>query len=170
MALTDKLTSIADALRAKTGGTGKLTLDQIASGISGLDASGSGGSTAPTEAEKWIVGMYEKDGTAGSPTQDTHYMYYNKKLASGAVVTNNTSSSLKIGVAFFDSTDKVLSRSTYTVNAGASRTMTFPTDLTPTYLKIQVCKVLLGNYLYIINGQIAYDVAQNVTITGTEVS
>lgn len=43
MALTDKLTAIADALRAKTGSTGKLTLDEIASGISGLDTSGSGG-------------------------------------------------------------------------------------------------------------------------------
>ena len=46
MALTDKLTAIADALRAKTGGTAQLTLDQIATGISGLDTSGSGGGLA----------------------------------------------------------------------------------------------------------------------------
>lgn len=43
MALTDKLTAIADALRAKTGSTEKLTLDEVASGINGLDTSSSGG-------------------------------------------------------------------------------------------------------------------------------
>lgn len=34
MALTDKLTAIADAIRSKTGGTGNLTLPQMASEIS----------------------------------------------------------------------------------------------------------------------------------------
>ena len=36
MALTDKLTAIADAVRAKTGGTELLTLDEIAAAISGI--------------------------------------------------------------------------------------------------------------------------------------
>lgn len=47
MALADKLTAIADVLRSKTGGTAQLTLEQIATGISGLDTSGSGGLTLP---------------------------------------------------------------------------------------------------------------------------
>ena len=41
MALTDKLTAIADAVRAKTGGTELLTLDAIASAISGIQSSDS---------------------------------------------------------------------------------------------------------------------------------
>lgn len=36
MALTNKLTAIADAIRGKTGGTGKLSLDQMATAISAL--------------------------------------------------------------------------------------------------------------------------------------
>lgn len=44
MALTDKLTAIADAVRAKTGGAERLTLDQIAAAISGI----SGGGTVET--------------------------------------------------------------------------------------------------------------------------
>lgn len=42
MALTDKLTAIADAIRGKTGGTEGLTLDQMAMEIEGI--SGGGGS------------------------------------------------------------------------------------------------------------------------------
>lgn len=42
MALTDKLTAIADAIREKTGGTEVLTLDQMAAAISGLSTGGGG--------------------------------------------------------------------------------------------------------------------------------
>ena len=40
MALTDKLTAIADAVRAKTGGTALLTLDEIVSAIGGISGGG----------------------------------------------------------------------------------------------------------------------------------
>lgn len=40
MALTDKLTAIADAVRAKTGGTELLTLDQMAAEIAGISGGG----------------------------------------------------------------------------------------------------------------------------------
>lgn len=43
MALTDKLTAIADAIRAKTGGTDTLTLEQMATEISNLSVGGSSG-------------------------------------------------------------------------------------------------------------------------------
>ena len=36
MALTDKLTAIADATRAKTGTTNQMTLDEIATTINGI--------------------------------------------------------------------------------------------------------------------------------------
>lgn len=40
MALTDKLTAIADAIRGKTGGTDALTLDQMATEIAGIETGG----------------------------------------------------------------------------------------------------------------------------------
>lgn len=40
MALTDKLIAIADAIRGKTGGTDKLTLDEMASEIEGITTGG----------------------------------------------------------------------------------------------------------------------------------
>ena len=47
MALTEKLTSIADAIRAKTGGTAPLTLDGMATAIAGIETGGgSGGGTS----------------------------------------------------------------------------------------------------------------------------
>ena len=42
MALSDKLTAIADAIRGKTGKTDGLTLDQMATEIAGIQAGGSG--------------------------------------------------------------------------------------------------------------------------------
>ena len=43
MALTDKLTNIADAIRGKTGKTEELTLDQMATEIAGIETGGGGG-------------------------------------------------------------------------------------------------------------------------------
>ena len=58
MALTDKLTAIADAIRGKTGGTETLNLDQMAEEIAGIE-SGSGSSGAQYE-----TGTFIGDGTA----------------------------------------------------------------------------------------------------------
>lgn len=43
MALTDKLTAIAEAIRGKTGGTDKLTLDQMPAEIAGIETGGDSG-------------------------------------------------------------------------------------------------------------------------------
>ena len=43
MALTDKLTAIADAIRAKTGKTGGMTLDQMVAEIAGIETGGVSG-------------------------------------------------------------------------------------------------------------------------------
>ncbi|MDY5613656.1 hypothetical protein [Dysosmobacter sp.] len=48
MALIDKLTAIADAIRGKTGGTDLLTLDDMAAAITGISAGG-GGDVTVTE-------------------------------------------------------------------------------------------------------------------------
>lgn len=44
MALTDKLTAIADAIRGKTGKTDALTLDQMPGEIAGIQTGGGSGS------------------------------------------------------------------------------------------------------------------------------
>lgn len=53
MALTDKLTAIADAVRAKTGGTALMTLDEIVSAIGGISGGGGPFTNATT------LGVYE---------------------------------------------------------------------------------------------------------------
>ena len=46
MALTSKLTAIADAIRAKTGETGKMTLEQMPGKIGGISGGGGGFDTS----------------------------------------------------------------------------------------------------------------------------
>lgn len=53
MALTDKLTAIADAIRGKTGKTDGLTLDQMATEIAGIEAGG-GGSGGTMESGEFV--------------------------------------------------------------------------------------------------------------------
>lgn len=112
MALTDKLTAIADALRSKTGGTAQLTLEQIASGISGLDTSGSGGTTptVPDIAKYWQVGSWALNGTSSTETKTQ--LYFAKKMATGATITNNTTTDVHVSTVAFDSSGKVIAKTT----------------------------------------------------------
>ena len=55
MALTDKLTTIADAIRDKTGGTEAMTLDQMATEIAGIETGG--GVTLEDIAQRNISGV-----------------------------------------------------------------------------------------------------------------
>ena len=56
MALTDKLTAIADATRAKTGTTNQMTLDEIATAINGINIEkGTGMLGIPTENKSYSV-------------------------------------------------------------------------------------------------------------------
>lgn len=50
MALTNKLSAIGDAIRAKTGGTELLTLDEMPVAINSIEAGGGGGLTPPDSA------------------------------------------------------------------------------------------------------------------------
>lgn len=56
MALTDKLTSIANAIREKTGNSDLLTLDEMASAISNIETGGSGGSASSIRTGSFITG------------------------------------------------------------------------------------------------------------------
>lgn len=68
MALIDKLTAIADAIRGKTGGTALLTLDDMAAAIAGIPSGGGGGSGLAYDMGEFVP---EAD-TLGFGTQISH--------------------------------------------------------------------------------------------------
>lgn len=171
MALTDKLTAIANALRSKTGGTAQLTLEQIASGISGLDTSGSGGTTptVPDIAKYWQVGTWATNSTA--PTATTSRAYLEKKMASGVSITNNTGAALNALTVSFDSNNKATAVSSATsVADGASKTFT---DTSAHHLYVLVYRTIsvMGTTSELrLNANTMFSFATNIMVTGTEVS
>lgn len=177
MALTDKLTAIADALRAKTGGTAQLTLDQIASGISGLDTSGSGGGvTLPANATSWAVGEWQANGTGTTASKSR--CNYGKRMASGVTVTNNGTVDICVNAAYVASKSgssikigTVSDTQTLTKNGG-SYTFTNTGATYGMYLNFWTQITISGmspieNNL---NVQSFLNLANAITITGTEVS
>ena len=69
MALIDKLTNIADAIRGKTGGTDPLTLDAMAEAIAGIETGGGGGSSGgelDTLIDRSITEVYSNATAIGS--------------------------------------------------------------------------------------------------------
>lgn len=166
MALTDKLTAIANALRSKTGGTGKLTLEQIASGISGLTI---GEATAPANAPYWYVGTWKVGETLAAETRTR--MYFGKKMASGVSLMNNTTLSLKCIAVSCNSSGKVTALSTAkTVAKNGSTTFT---DSSAHHLYIMAyteISIMGKTQELILNASNLFGVAKGVTITGTEVS
>ena len=60
-ALDTQLTSIADAIRAKTGRPASLTIDEMPTEIASIQTGGGGGSTAPVSAND--VTLYDYDGS-----------------------------------------------------------------------------------------------------------
>ena len=69
MALIDKLTAIADAIRGKTGGTALLTLDDMAAAIAGIPSGGGGGSGLAYDMGEFVP---EADTIAGVNTYISH--------------------------------------------------------------------------------------------------
>ena len=70
MALTDKLTAIADAIRGKTGKTDGLTLDQMATEIAGIEAGGGGGGIGAVKFVDEDITIAESTTTAVTYTID----------------------------------------------------------------------------------------------------
>lgn len=169
MALTDKLVAIADALRSKTGGTDKLTLDQIATGISGLDTSDSSGSAVPEIAKYWSVGTWTEGGTTAEAT--TSRAYLAKKMASGVSITNNTGAAFNVVGVSFDSDGKVTAiSSAKRVTKGGNITLT---DNSAHHLYVLIYSTIsvFGTTSELqLNAKGLLNYAQGVTITGTEVS
>lgn len=91
MALINKLTTIADAIRAKTGDTGNMTLDEMATKISSISAGGttSGNTLDKTvifkNGDETVVNVSVKNGySVGKPT---HTDIQNWKTSDNTVVT-----------------------------------------------------------------------------------
>lgn len=71
MALTDKLTSIANAIRSKTGRSGKLTLDQMVTEIASISGGG-GGLPSGISAIKMGTHTVSSDVAYGTAVNITH--------------------------------------------------------------------------------------------------
>ena len=82
MALTDKLTAIADAIRSKTGGTDTMTLEKMAVEIAAIEIDGGGftiqsGSFTPAE------NLFAYEIKLTSPVQNFVYQKEAKELSAG---------------------------------------------------------------------------------------
>ena len=75
MALTDKLTAIANATRAKTGTTNQMTLDEIATAINGI-SSKEGIMIVGSPAPKNSVSLVTIQHSFYSPYIDTNFPFY----------------------------------------------------------------------------------------------
>ena len=95
MALTDKLTAIANAIRTKTGGTNSLTLDQMASEINNIQ---SGGATEPYMEEVYDSNGNLIDVVMYGYTKIRNYAFYN---CSRLALTSLPSGLTNIGYSAF---------------------------------------------------------------------
>lgn len=85
MALTDKLTAIANAIRGKTGGSGSLTLDQMPAAISGIVTGITPtGTVAITENGTYDVTAYASAEVAVSDPNHRRYVVTNPSAVSGS--------------------------------------------------------------------------------------
>ena len=90
MALTEKLTAIGDAIRAKTGGSEKLTLDQMPTEIEGIQTGGGGG----IEVEPIVLTGSQSYGWAGVLSSQYIKMFGNtittNKITDGSYMFKNS--------------------------------------------------------------------------------
>ena len=102
MALTDKLTAIGNAIRAKTGGSDLLTLDEMPQEIQSIQTGGSGGDTSSEKYDDIVIGnqpLIEKYETKSSG-EIRDYAFYN----CGNLKEINLPNITTIGYASFQTT------------------------------------------------------------------
>ena len=118
MALTDKITAIAVAIREKTGTEDKLTLDQMATAIAGIETGGGSGDAVPetisftgTQLDycfsdnkwKWVLDNYS-DKIQTSGITSCKYVFNNtyRYTIDFIINTSNTTSGCSFDHAFFN--------------------------------------------------------------------
>ena len=129
MALTNKLTAIADAIRGKTGKTAQMTLDQMATEIAGIETGGGGsaiysGEFTPAENLTTIsidipgnytyFVIYATAKVTGYSVKATGFLFTdNASPLWYAIASNNTGASLGTVIYEFqyaDETNKIIER------------------------------------------------------------
>lgn len=144
MALTDKLTAIADATRAKTGTTNQMTLDEIATAINGISIEkGIGMLGIPTENKSYTVFTIKH--SLYSEYVDTNFPFF---IVIGCFITGISgmvgkilkvdSNKSIINELSFGSSGKLycsINETLIAISTGSStKTMTFSQTSTPGYI------------------------------------
>lgn len=143
MALTDKLTAIADATRAKTGTTNQMTLDEIATAINGISIEkGIGMVGIPTANKSYSVFTIKH--SLYSEYVDTNFPFF---LVIGCYITGTNgmvgkilkvdSNKSTINELSFGSSGTLyysMNETEIAIATSSSKTMTFSQTSTPGYI------------------------------------
>ena len=143
MALTDKLTAIADATRAKTGTTNQMTLDEIATAINGISIEkGIGMLGIPTENKSYTI--FTINHSLYSEYVDTNFPFF---IVVGCYITGTNGMVGKIlkvdrnkptiNELSFGSSGKLyysLNDTAIAIATNSNKTMTFSQTSTPGYI------------------------------------
>ena len=143
MALTDKLTAIADATRAKTGTTNQMTLDEIATAINGISIEkGIGMVGIPTENKSYS--LFTIKHSLYSEYVDTNFPFF---IVFGCYITGTSGMVGKIlkvdrnkstiNELSFGSSGKLyysMNETEIAIATSSSKTMTFSQTSTPGYI------------------------------------
>ena len=143
MALTDKLTAIADATRAKTGTTNQMTLDEIATAINGISIEkGIGMVGIPTANKSYSIFTIKH--SLYSEYVDTNFPFFiifgcyitgtNGMVGKILKVNRNEST---INELSFGSSGKLyysMNETEIAIATNSSKTMTFSQTSTPGYI------------------------------------
>ena len=144
MALTDKLTAIADATRAKTGTTNQMTLDEIATAINGISIEkGIGMLGIPTENKSYSV--FTINHSVYSEYVDTNFPFF---IVFGCYITGtdgmvgkilkvdrNKSTINELSFGSSGNLHPLINETLIAISTGSSsKTMTFSKTSTPGYI------------------------------------
>ena len=144
MALTDKLTAIADATRAKTGTTNQMTLNEIATAINGISVEkGIGMLGIPTENKSYSV--FTINHSLYSEYVDTNFPFFivfgcyitgtNGMVGKILKVDRNKSTINELSFGSSATLHPLINETLIAISTGSSsKTMTFSLTSTPGYI------------------------------------
>ena len=143
MALTDKLTAIADETRAKTGTTNQMTLDEIVTAINGISIEkGIGMLGIPTENKSYSV--FTINHSLYSEYVDTNFPFFivfgcyitgiNGMVGKILKVDRNKSTINELSFGSSGTLNYSMSDTVIAIATNSNKTMTFSKTSTPGYI------------------------------------